>query len=126
MHSYRGEANFKTWLYRIASNHCNDYVRSAHYRYTVLTEKIAKFTKGKEPSPEEAAILNSRKKELSEQVLSLPIKYREVIFLFYFELLSQKEISLMLDINLNTVKSRLSRAKFLLKNILEGGDEDAR
>ncbi|WP_248251946.1 sigma-70 family RNA polymerase sigma factor [Fictibacillus marinisediminis] len=43
--TFRGEAKRKTWIYKIAVNHCKDYIKSAHYRYSVVTEKIQKYIK---------------------------------------------------------------------------------
>lgn len=123
--TFQGNAKLKTWLYTIAANHCKDYLRSAHYRYTVLTDKIARITRGKDPSPEETYLEGNEQKELVEKVFSLPVKFREVIYLFYFEELSIKEIAKLLHINENTIKSRLSRAKFLLRSTLEEGNENA-
>lgn len=122
--TYNGDSKFRTWLYKIATNHCKDYLRSAHYRYTLLTDKISKITKGKNPSPEESLVLKDEKNHLANQVFSLPLKQREVIFLYYFEELSLKEISELLALNINTVKSRLLKAKSLLKNSLDGGIEN--
>ena len=51
--------------------------------------------------------------------MNLPIKYREVIYLFYFEELPIKEIAIVIEVKENTVKTRLRRAKELLKNGLE-------
>ncbi len=120
--TYHGDSKLKTWLYSIATNHCSDYLRSAHYRYSILTDKIAKITKGKNLSPEESMLIKDEQNHLANLVFHLPLKYREVIFLFYFEDLSINEISNLIGLNPNTVKSRLSRAKALLKIRLERGD----
>lgn len=57
---------------------------------------------------------------LASAVMSLPIKYREVIYLFYYEELSIKEIAMVIDVKENTIKTRLKKAKELLKKGLEG------
>jgi len=50
--------------------------------------------------------------------MDLPIKYREVIYLFYFEELPIKEMAAVLEVKENTVKTRLRKAKALLKERL--------
>lgn len=62
--------------------------------------------------------------EIYDTVLKLPKKYRTVIHLFYYEDLSIKDISKILNTNENTVKTWLSRAREKLKNDLKGGFED--
>lgn len=64
--------------------------------------------------------MKTREEEfLSTCVLVLPIKYREVITLYYYEELSIEEISEILKINRNTIKSRLNRARMKLKAVME-------
>ena len=58
--------------------------------------------------------------------MSLPLKYREVLFLYYYEELSYRDISVLIKTNENTLKSRMAKAKELLKNKLSRGDEDVR
>lgn len=60
--------------------------------------------------------------ELLEAVLSLPAKYRDVIYLHYYEGYTAPEISGILKKNINTVYTLLTRSRKLLKNRLEGGD----
>ena len=61
------------------------------------------------------------RKELSQCVLELPLKYREVIILFYYEEVSYQEITQLLGISNQTIKSRLYRGRNLLRKKLEGG-----
>ena len=62
------------------------------------------------------------KLELAEAVLQLPLKYREVIIHYYFEELSVLEVSQLLTISDNTVKTRLRKARSLLKEQLKHGE----
>lgn len=62
--------------------------------------------------------------ELLEAVLSLPAKYRDVIYLHYYEGYTAPEISGILKKNINTVYTLLTRARKLLKNRLEGVTEN--
>ncbi|WP_141430853.1 sigma-70 family RNA polymerase sigma factor [Bacillus sp. 03113] len=120
LHTYQRDAKFKTWLWRIAINHCKDYLKSWYHRKVWMTEKMASFT-GPATQNVEQDILNKESEEvLAHAVLRLPVKYREVIYLYYFEELSIKEIEAIIDVKINTIKTRLKRAKELLKVELEG------
>ncbi|MBH0171458.1 sigma-70 family RNA polymerase sigma factor [Fictibacillus sp. 18YEL24] len=123
LHTFRREANIKTWLFRIASNHCKDYLKSAHYRYSLVTAKIQHFIKGTPNQTVENLMVKEEKHELFTHIFALPLKYREIIYFFYYEEMSLKEISLLIGIKIGTVKTRLFRAKVLLKDSLEKGDE---
>ncbi len=57
---------------------------------------------------------------ISNKVITLPIKYREVIIFYYYEELTIKDISRLLGMNKNTIKSRLVRGRRLLKKMLKG------
>jgi RNA polymerase sigma-70 factor (ECF subfamily) len=83
--TFKGEAKVKTWLYKIAANHCKDYVKSAHYRYSMVTHKIQMYIKGTSSSVEEIALYRDEKNKLSQHIFKLPLKYREIIFLYYYE-----------------------------------------
>jgi RNA polymerase sigma-70 factor, ECF subfamily len=112
---FNHQASIKTWLYRIASNHCKDYLRSWHYRKISLNEKIGYYTPSKAKQVEEEIITKNQEEYLSYAVMALPLKYREIVFLHYYEELSLTEISKVTTVNINTIKTRLKRAKELLK-----------
>ncbi|WHX40401.1 sigma-70 family RNA polymerase sigma factor [Mesobacillus sp. AQ2] len=117
--TYRGEAGLQTWLYRVASNHCKDYLKSWYFRKTHVTAFISGFFKDSQPGPEEQFLQNDENYQLQDALFNLPIKYREILFLYYFQECSQKEIGAICSLNVNTVKSRLTRARELLKKILD-------
>lgn len=97
----------KAWLIRVTINCCKKLHTSAWNRRTItLTEDIAVS------SVEGYDILFS--------VLQLPIKFRRVIHLFYYENMSIDQISRVLSLKEGTVKSQLSRARKMLKSKLEG------
>ena len=60
------------------------------------------------------------KRLLSEKILALPIRYRELIILYYYEEMPYNQIADLLDLRLQTIKSRLHRARLLLKNQWRG------
>ena len=116
LNQFNQQATLKTWVYRIASNHCKDYLRSWHYRKITLSDKILDYIPSKSKQVEEEIIANSEENILTNAVMNLPLKYREVVFLHYYEELSLAEISKITTVNINTIKTRLKRAKEILKD----------
>ncbi|MCE7791536.1 sigma-70 family RNA polymerase sigma factor [Salipaludibacillus sp. CUR1] len=84
LHTYNGEASMKTWLYRIAINHCKDYVKSWHYRKVTLHAPAIDTAKTKGHSLEQEVINRSEQERIVQAVLQLPIKYRESVYLYYY------------------------------------------
>lgn len=116
LNQFNQQATIKTWVYRIASNHCKDYLRSWHYRKIMLSDKISDYLPSKSKQVEEEIIKNSEEDILTNAVMNFPLKYREVVFLHYYEELSLAEISKITTVNINTIKTRLKRAKELLRD----------
>lgn len=119
--TFQGNSAIQTWLYRIAANHCKDYLKSWYHRKMHVSDYLLSFFKNTQAGPEDQCVQEDEKSELQHALFQLPVKYREVIFLYYFQECSQKEISDICGLNLNTVKTRLVRARELLKEILEEG-----
>lgn len=108
---FENEEHEKAWLIRVTVNACKDLLKSFfHSRTTTLDELI---TQTEELSPEHSEVL--------EAVLSLPAKYRDVVYLYYYEEYSAAEISRIIGKNVNTVYTLLARARKLLGERL-GGD----
>lgn len=122
---FERRSSLKTWLYRITINKCKDYLKSWGYKFTILTEQLTGHSEyEKKNVPERLVMLNEEKKQLLNAIMNLPLKYREILFLYYYEELSLREVSVLIKTNENTVKSRMARAKELLKTKLSRGDED--
>lgn len=119
LHTYKGNANIKTWLWRIAINHCKDYLKSWHNKYVIVSENESTNNNTNKEMIEQLVIQREDDHQLVIAIMNLPIKYREVLYLFYYENLSLKELSVLIGKNENTVKTRLRRAKELLKERLE-------
>ncbi len=68
---------------------------------------------------EQVVVQRETDDELISAIMELPIKYREVIYLYYYEELPIKEIAVLTEVGDSTVKTRLRRAKELLKERLE-------
>lgn len=99
----------KGWLILTTVNVCRDLLRSRARRAESLDEHTDLSVPLPEPDP------------LLDAVLALPDRYKAPLYLYYYEGYSVKEIAAMLRVPVNTVKTRLSRARKLLKN--EWGDE---
>ena len=119
LESFRFDAQIKTWLYRITINECKDYLKSWYAKHVAAASDDI-FTQTQSADCVEAQIVQQEQDdELVRAVLALPIKYREVIYLCYYEEQSMKEIADILQLNESTVKTRLRTAKQLLKKRLE-------
>ncbi|MYL53188.1 sigma-70 family RNA polymerase sigma factor [Pontibacillus yanchengensis] len=115
--SFRREAKLRSWLYRIAINTCKDHLRSPIKRIISLNDTL--FSE-KEKSAEDMVILKENNLRLAANVLSLPIKYREIFVLRYYQSYSIQQISEALDVKESTVKTRISRGKSKLRQKLGG------
>ncbi|MBS4192781.1 sigma-70 family RNA polymerase sigma factor [Bacillus sp. FJAT-49705] len=120
LHQFKGEASIKTWLYRITINQCKDYLKSSYFKRIFSIEKMEKVVQS-EQNPEEDLLDKDRKTQVKNIVLSLRPKYKEVIFLYYYKDFSVEEISVVLKVSANTVKTRLKRGRERLKQLLEEG-----
>jgi len=118
---FRGEANYKTYLYRMTINRSYDYLRSWTYKRIIYSQKMQEVLKS-ESRTENIVIEKSTDKAIGEAILMLPIKYREVIVLYYYKELKIEEIAILLELSINTVKTRLKRGREKLKPMLEGSD----
>jgi RNA polymerase sigma-70 factor, ECF subfamily len=118
LHTFKGNSSLETWLYRIAVNHCKDYLKSWHFRKISATGYISSLFTSSEAPAEQEYFTKQEQTGIRDAVFSLPVKYREIIFLYYFKEYSQKEISEICKVNLNTVKARMARGKELLKKYL--------
>ena len=103
----------KKWLTRVTINECKTLFLSAWKRKMFpITEK-----------EENIAIDKEKQKDIGliASLFQLPKKYRIVLFLFYYEDYKIKEIAEILNIKESTIKTRLSRGRTLLKDVLKGG-----
>jgi RNA polymerase sigma-70 factor, ECF subfamily len=119
LHTYSGKSKLRTWLWRIAINHCKDVHRSWYNKNVVIAGEAMPSNGSKKELVEQAVIQKEEDDELISAIMKLPIKYREVIYLFYYEEMPLKEIAVVTETGINTVKTRLRRAKELLKERLE-------
>lgn len=127
---FRGESRFTTWAYRIVRNTCLNRLRSVKSGPRLVSVET-NFEEGEEErdiisnlpgdQTEEPAFhfdTVERRSAVWEQVDSLPLKYREIIALYYDQELSYEEIAAALEMPVGTVKTHLFRAKAQLKTRL--------
>lgn len=102
----------KAWIIRVTINTCKDIMKSQWKRRFLPSEEIV------------LPITDDENKEVVSFVLELPLKYRSVIYLYYFENFSTAEIAKLLNRNEATVRTQLKRARDILKTKITGGFED--
>ena len=116
--SFQGNSDIKTWIYRIAINKCKDMLKSWKYKKLFLTTQFFSLIETK--TPEFYLINGQQKDKVVQAIFDLPIKYREVIILYYYKELKINEISSLLGLSPSGVKTRLLRAKKTLEKDLGG------
>lgn len=116
LHTIEGnEAVVKSWLYKITINKCLDHLKSWSHRNLQINNFFQNLISKKEDLPELKLVQKTENKEIAELIINLPVKYREVLILFYYEDMSLKEISEIVGISTNTLKNRLYRARKILE-----------
>ena len=112
----RDANQLKSWLTRIAINHCRMKQRSWSWRKLIPFARVDEIIEEQvEPDTEEIFLQQARNHRLGESVQRLDYKYREAITLFYYSELSIQEIVEYTNLNENTIKSRLARGRELLR-----------
>lgn len=110
---FQAQSSLRTYLTRIAINRCKDYLKSWRYRTQTLTNVFTGMIR-----PKNQLILQDEQLILADAVLALPIKFREVIILYYFKELTIREIAVIINTSESTIKYRLKSAKERLKEKL--------
>lgn len=109
---FESEEHEKAWFIRVTVNACKDLLRSFFRSRTVSLDELLEQP---EQIPEDH-------REVLEAVLALPDKYRDVVYLHYYEGYTAPEIGKILHKNPNTVYTLLTRAREVLKKTLGGED----
>ncbi len=118
---------FSTWLYKIATNNCIDFIRKKRIEVTSMEGKVNKDgeplfvidPKCTEKSPEEEIIHLQKVKHMRDLVEQLKPRYKVLVQKRYFEELSYEEIATELNLPLGTVKAQLFRARDFLAKMIE-------
>jgi RNA polymerase sigma-70 factor (ECF subfamily) len=123
LESYTPDFAFSTWLFKIATNNCIDFIRKKQSSPAPVDqlqndlESITKNIQSDLPDPEEALINDQKIAVLRSVVSQLKPRYRRLIELRYYQEYSYEEIASELNLPIGTVKAQLFRAKSLLYNI---------
>ncbi|MDF2840018.1 MAG: polymerase, sigma subunit, SigW [Clostridia bacterium] len=124
LHSFKSEAKFSTWLFRIVVNSCIDWSRKCKSKklisaWSMDDDNVLDSITTKSDGPEDALLRQEHKELVRTTVASLPEIYKTVLILYYFEELQVQEICTILDSPRKTIETRLYRAKKVLKSLLE-------
>ena len=124
--SFQSQAAFSTWLYRLTSNACIDFLRKEKRRSALSLTTEGEEEEGRELevadqrfSPERELEQKEARRAVREGLAALSPEHRQVLVLREMEGLSYTEMAHLLDLEEGTVKSRLARARLALKDFLQ-------
>lgn len=109
---FKSKEHEKAWMIRVTINACKDLLKSFFRKHTVSIDQLIE-----EPAP-----VPQDHREVLEAVLSLPKKYKDVVYLHFYEGYTAPQIGKILGKNVNTVYTLLTRAKKILKTKLGGSE----
>jgi RNA polymerase sigma-70 factor (ECF subfamily) len=124
---FNPEFTFSTWLFRIATNNCIDFIRKKKLDTMSISntfkddqgDSVDIDIKDANLNPQEEAIKSEKVEIIQTIVTKLPAKYQVLVKLRYFEELSYEEIAAELGAPLGTVKAQLHRARELLFDLIK-------
>jgi len=131
IHQYTPNFAFSTWLFKIATNNCIDFIRKRRGNVISLDQSFhdddshtpSAHIQSDLPDPETNMINQQKIKLMRDVVNKLKPRYRRLVELRYFSEYSYEEISHELDLPIGTVKAQLFRARELLYNILKNTED---
>ena len=109
---FKSKEHEKAWMIRVTINACKDLLKSFFRKHTVSIDQLIE-----QPAP-----VPQDHREVLEAVLSLPKKYKDVVYLHFYEGYTAPQIGEILGKNVNTVYTLLTRAKKILKTKLGGSE----
>lgn len=118
---FKGQSSFSTWVYRITMNSCLDELRRRKSR--TATSLDAMLENGFMPSdesdtPEQSSLRAEQRRAMEKAIANLPEDMRSAIVLRDIQGCSYDEIARVLDTNVGTIKSRISRGREKLRSVL--------
>lgn len=114
--SFRGASELSTWLYGIAMNLVRNYLsRAPHRRYVFETDNALEATHSDRPDPSEQLAQSQAVRLLQREIDGLPKDMRELLLMVALDEFSYEEAAVMLSIPIGTVRSRISRARAMLR-----------
>lgn len=130
LNQYTPDYAFSTWLFKIASNNCIDYIRRKKVEFLSINKTfvddegtdMSQTLPSHTPDPEEKLIERQKIMMMREVVEKLKPNYRRLVQLRYFDEYSYEEIAKEMDIPIGTVKAQLFRAREFLYNIMKNAE----
>ena len=130
MHQYQPKYPFSSWLLRIATNNCIDFIRKKKITTisidkvisTHRNETVAIQVKSECLNPEEEFIKNQKNGDVRKIVNQLNPVYKELIMMHYFNEWSYAEIAAKRGMPLGTIKAQLFRARVQVSKLLKEGN----
>lgn len=128
LEQYHPSYAFSTWMFKIASNNCIDFIRKEKKKKKLSIdtgmvnedgENVTYDIDSGARDPEEELIRDQKMEQMREVVMKLKPRYRELVILRYFKEYSYDEIAAELDLPLGTVKAQLFRAREFLANLMK-------
>lgn len=119
LHSFNPRHSFKAWIYTISRNHCLDFIKNKAEKM-----RSAQAVKDKDictqDRPEDIVTRKETLYRIEQYMDSLPGDDREIAYLRFYENLRYRDISRILDMNINTLKSRIRLIRQDLKTSIKG------
>lgn len=112
--SFRGEAEFSSWVYRITFNQAVNLKARVRFRSPHANETVLQHMVSPEPAPDRQAETAQREQALAECIRTLPEVYQSALRLYYWFDAGVGEVAVLIGVPENTVKSYLHRARQLL------------
>jgi len=129
LENYTGKFAFSTWLFKIATNHCIDFIRKQKKHMLLSIDEGSdddippnQYILSDTPDPEEKMIWEQKGEFIKDFIERLHPDYQNILKMKYFQGLSYIEIAEELDIPMGTLKARLYRSKELLLSTLKDKD----
>ena len=128
--TFRIGCSFSSWVYRIASNNCIDFLRKKRFQTISINQPLNKsdddyYIDIEDPSnrPDNNYLAEERMKAINEAIKKLPDNYKDIIRLRHEEDMDYNDISIHLNIPIGTVKAHLFRARKLLYEELKNNKQ---
>lgn len=121
LESFRGNASFSSWLYRLSMNHFRDYaknIRRKNQRFSEMEDYQVDATLGHDDMPDEDIQLEEQSEKLYDALEQMSEEYSEPLLLKYRDGMSYKVISNRLGVSVSALKVRVHRARKELKQIM--------
>jgi len=120
LNRFRGDSSFKTWLMRIAANHCKDHLKKRRLDTASFDDALQAPDNESSANPSETAVSNELGAAIDAAVQQLPAKHQMAFVLREYKGLSYQEMAEVMQCNVGTVMSRLFNARKRLQELLAG------